>query len=540
MKEARSQQRAASVRATARRQWPPLGPITMFAVLATNAIAAPPADLDATVARAMQTFGVPAMSVAVVEGGKTTVAKGYGVRSLTTAKPADEHTAFPIGSETKAFTAAALAILVDQKKLSWDDRVVDKLPGFQMYDPYVTAHMTVRDLLTHRSGLGLGEGDLLFLPSTTRSRSDIVHALRYLKPVSGFREKFAYDNILYIVGGQLVEAISGQSWESFVTEHIFKPAGMTDAHASYDPSAPNAVSLHARTDGPIRGEGRQEVLTRWLAAQATAPAGGINASALDMARWMSVQLAHGVSPDGTRIFSEQQAAEMWAPVVVVPPTEFKLPPALAAMQPDLQAYALGWFVDSYRGHVIIEHAGAVLGGVALQYLVPDKQLGISVNINSEDGGARRAVLFHLLDYYLHVPSADWVGTVKRARDDSVAIALASLKEVRAVSASPAKPTFPAEDYAGMYRDPWYGDMTVTAHDGKLRIRFDRSPGMEGTLDPVVGDRFRAHWTDKTIEDAFVDFTVQDHTVTRVTMVAVSPLADFSFDYKDLAFTPIHG
>jgi len=209
---------------------------------AAGALAAPPADLDAFVAQSMKTFGPPAMTVAVVENGKPVVTKAYGVRSIASPARADEHTAFPIGSESKAFTSAALAILVDQGKLKWTDRVVDKLPGFQMYDPYATAHMTIRDLLTHRSGLGLGEGDLLIVPSTSRSRADIVHALRYLKPATGFRETFAYDNILYIVAGALVEAVSGETWENFVEKHIFVPVGMTDAASRL-----RETMAHART-----------------------------------------------------------------------------------------------------------------------------------------------------------------------------------------------------------------------------------------------------------------------------------------------------
>ncbi|HEY1838370.1 MAG TPA: serine hydrolase domain-containing protein, partial [Rhizomicrobium sp.] len=208
----------------------------------TPAPAAPPADLDATVAQSLKMFGPPGMTVAIVENGKIVLTKGYGVRSMDKPDKVDAHTVFPIGSETKAFTATALAILVDEGKLKWTDRVVDKLPGFQMYDPYATEHMTIIDLLTHRSGLGLGEGDLMIVPSTTRSRADIVHALRYLKPVTGFREQFAYDNILYIVAGALIESVSGETWEHFVQTHIFAPVGMKDAMTAYDAHAPNGVA----------------------------------------------------------------------------------------------------------------------------------------------------------------------------------------------------------------------------------------------------------------------------------------------------------
>lgn len=505
--------------------------------LSGAARAAPPADLDAYVANAMGAFGAPGLSLAIVENGQVAVAKGYGVRSLDTGAPVDAHTAFPIGSESKAFTAAALAILVDQKKLSWDDKVVDRLPGFQMYDPYATAHMTVRDLLTHRSGLGLGEGDLLVIPGTRRSRADIVHALRYLKPVTGFRETFAYDNILYIVAGALVESVSGQSWEDFVTDHILKPAGMSDAYPEYRADAPNGVALHARTGGPIRGVGDQHILPQPPGFEAMGPAGGVNASASDMARWMQLQLGRGRLPDGRTVFSAEQADQMWTPVVVTSQTELKLPAGLEGMEPALQTYALGWFVESYRGHIVIEHSGAVFGALAMLYLIPDKHVGIAVAINSEDSSARRAVMFHLLDHYLDQPPTDWVATLKAARAASLAQAAAVLKAAAPPPASGPGPRLPLDRYAGRYADPWYGTMSVAADGhGALSIRFDQTPGMDGALTPVSGDRFRAHWTNTNIEDAYVDFTASAGQVTGATMQAVSPLADFSFDYRDLRFS----
>src|SRR5579875_3443740 len=351
--------------------------VAVVALTAQGASAAPPPDTDAYVQSALQAFGAPGAGLAIVEDGRTVLAKGYGVRRLGSGEPADAHTGFPIGSETKAFTAAALAILVDQGKLAWSDRVVDRLPGFVMHDPYVTAHMTVRDLLTHRSGLSLGEGDLLIIPGTTRTRADLVHALRYLPPVTGFRESFAYDNILYVVAGALVEAVSGQQWEDFVQANILQPAGMADAHAVYNIVFPDTAALHARTSGPIRGEGPQGVIPAPKGFfEGAAPAGGISASALDRARWMTVQLEQGALPGGGRLWSEAQAKEMWRPEVVVPAEPVPLP----RMKTDLETYALGWFVEDYRGHIVVEHAGGVFGGLSLLYLIPEKHVGISMTI----------------------------------------------------------------------------------------------------------------------------------------------------------------
>lgn len=501
-----------------------------------GAAAAPPPDLDSFVARAMKTFGPPGMTVAIVENGKTVVAKGYGVRSMAAPGAVDAHTIFPIGSETKAFTSAALAILVDEGKLKWTDRVVDKLPGFRMYDPYATDHMTVRDLLTHRSGLGLGEGDLLIVPATTRSRADIVHALRYLKPVTGFRETFAYDNILYIVAGALVEAVSGETWEHFIQTHIFRPAGMADAATAYDKHAPNGVALHARIAGPIRGVGPQSILASGLEGGASAPAGAINASALDMAQWMKVELGHGTLPGGAKVFSAAQAAAMWTPAVVVPSDSFST--ALAAITPRMQDYALGWFVEDYHGHIIVEHTGAVLGAVAALYLIPEKNVGVAVMINSEDGAARRAVAYHVVDHYLGLPDQHWNATLKTIVDGMVAAGEKALKSQPEQIRPNAHASLPIASYAGVYRDPWYGTTTVSKQaDGSLRIRFDRTPHMEGPLLHVADDTFEAAWTDKSIERAYVTFAVKDGRVGAIAMRPVSPLADFSFDYKDLHFAP---
>src|SRR3984957_8001529 len=186
----------------------------------------PPADMDAYAAQVLKTFNVPGLSVAIVKDGKMVFAKGYGVRKLGEPTPVDENTLFPIGSNTKAFTSALLASLVDAGKISWDDPVYQRLPGFQMYDPYVSHEMTIRDLLTHRSGMGLGEGDLLFWPNSTFTRDEIIYKLRFMKPESSFRSRFAYDNLMYIAAGQIIPAVTGQTWENYVRAHILDPLGM--------------------------------------------------------------------------------------------------------------------------------------------------------------------------------------------------------------------------------------------------------------------------------------------------------------------------
>jgi CubicO group peptidase (beta-lactamase class C family) len=499
---------------------------------------APPPDLDRYVAHAMHAFGEPGLSLAIVQNGKTVVAKGYGVRSIATRAPVTPDTAFPIGSETKAFTSAALAILVDEGKLKWTDRVVDRLPGFRMYDPYVTQHMTVLDLLTHRTGLGLGEGDLLIIPTTTRNRADVVHALRYLKPRTGFREVFAYDNIMYIVAGALVEAVSGETWEHFVEHHIFAPLGMSDSRTLYDPKAPNAVALHGRTDGPIRGMGRERILTQALDAPAAAPCGSINASAVDMARWMAMWEEGGKLPDGGQFLTGAAVQELWNPVDVIPTDAFGAAVAPLLAGPTFQDYALGWFVEDDYGHTVVEHSGAVFGALAALYFIPDRHVAFSVIINSEDGGTRRAIVDYLLAYYLGQPRQDWVGQLVKLRRQILGQTLAQMKNLPQQYEPNDRSSLPMSGYAGTYADPWYGSMSVTTRPrGQLWISFDRTPNMDGPLEHVADDTFRAHWTERGIEDAYVTFKVDNGRITSIAMKPVSPLADFSFDYQDLHFGP---
>src|ERR1700761_8552826 len=228
----------------------------LFGLIATQEVEAnapAPADIDRLAARAMKEFSVPGIAVAIVRDGRVVLAKGYGVRELGKPEPVDADTLFAIGSNTKEFTAASVAILVDEGKLHWDDRVIDYLPDFRMWDPYVTREFTIRDLLTHRSGLGIGAGDLMFVTATDFTRTDLLRALRFLEPASSFRSQFAYDNLVYVIAGQVVAVASGQPWEDFVTARILKPLHM-DACAADDTRLTdrgNLAAPHVVVDGKL-------------------------------------------------------------------------------------------------------------------------------------------------------------------------------------------------------------------------------------------------------------------------------------------------
>src|SRR5438876_4463510 len=319
-----------------------LVPLAFVATLAAQPPqAAAPPDLDQWIARAMRTFEVPGVAVAVVKDDAVVVAKGYGVRKLGERAPVDARTLFGIASNTKAFTAAALGLLVEEKKIEWDAPVVRYLPAFAMWDPYVTRELTVRDLLVHRSGLGLGAGDLLWWPASTYDRKEIARRLRDIPPATSFRTAYAYDNVLYLVAGELIEAVSGQSWESFVSARILARVGMRDSNVRHSAAAAggNIASTHAPIDGHVRPIAPFD-------SDNTNPAGGINSSAEDMAKWLRVQLSGGVLANGTRLFTTATARQLTTIVTPMPIAD--PPPELPPLAMHFNGYGLGFGIRDFR------------------------------------------------------------------------------------------------------------------------------------------------------------------------------------------------
>jgi CubicO group peptidase (beta-lactamase class C family) len=513
----------------------------MALVLASaSAAAAPPAGFEQRVEQLRKQFGVPGVSIAIVEDGKVTLAQGWGVRDISKNQPVDANTIFFTGSTGKAFTNAALASLVDEGKIGWDDRVIDHMPDFRMWDPWVTREMTIRDLLVHRSGLGLGQGDLLFLPNSTLSRKESVRRIRYLKPATSFRSGYAYDNILYMAAGQLIEEVSGQSWERYIHDHVFAPLGMknsTDTDAEFQAN-PNHARPHSRNDGPVHGMGTQTPLDENATiAQNAAPAGGLAISANDMSRWLLTQLGRGqILGSDKRLFSKEQSEQMWTGAVITPIPQY--PSEFAATQPQYSEYALGWDLSDYRGARMISHGGAVLGSQADVALLPDKKIGIFIAANSEDGEIILGLMDELLDHYLGFPQNQWP---EKWHAFKMARLAAAAKQVQTAEAKPAQigPSLPLTNYVGEYTDPWYGTIKVHQAGKGLAIDFPHSSGMEGPLTHYQYDTFKTHPALNWVEPAYVTFSIgADGRVDHVTMKPVSPRADFSWDYQDLSFEPV--
>jgi CubicO group peptidase (beta-lactamase class C family) len=487
-----------------------------------------PPGLNAWVARALDTFEVPGVAVTIVKDGEVVLARGYGERTIEGGLPVDGHTRFGIASNTKAFTATALGLLVEDGKLEWDGRVIDYLPWFRMWDPWVTREMTIRDLLVHRSGLGLGQGDLLYWPESDVTRREIVEAIRYLEPATSFRSAYAYDNILYHAAALVIEEVSGMTWEDFVQSRILDALGMTDTRVSRASTLDegNVATPHARVEGVVRP-------VKPLAATATNAAGGINSTAADMAKWLVVQLDSGRVAGAERLFTPATTRQLWGPVTPMPIGRW--PESLGPWQPQWQAYALGFVVRDYRGHKLITHTGGLPGYVSRVAMIPDLRLGVAVLTNQEAGAAFDAITLRILDHYLGAEPRDWIGVYADlgARRDSV-VAARDMSQAAARDTA-AHPSLPPAGYAGTYHDDWYGDVEVRVEGEGLVIQFGRTPSLLGDLEPWQFDTFYVRWRDRELRaDALITFELGvDGKVERARMKPASPSVDFSYDFQDL-------
>lgn len=508
--------------------------LLLSAGIVTEATAAPdagirPGDIDRIVERTMAAYPVPGIAVGVVKDGKLVYARGFGIRSQGQPERVDADTLFGIGSNTKAFTAAALALLVDEGKLKWDDRVIDWLPDFRLHDAWVTREFTIRDLLTHRSGLGLGAGDLMFVPKTDFTRTEIIRAMRHLKPVSSFRSEYAYDNLMYAVAGELVTVASGVSWEAFITDRILRPLGMEGCAA-----APSLVKVANQASPHVPVDGKLQIVPL-LEIDAVNPAGSIVCSVNGMSRWIATQLAEGAIPaPGTgRLYSAERAREMWSPQTLLPTGGA----VQRLTRTHFSAYGLGWGLEDYQGYKRVSHNGGLPGMVTHVGMIPELGVGVVVLTNQQESAPIAAIPRQILDAYAGAPRRDWLAIMQEQLQARAArLAEASAKRAPLRSLQPIDPaTLPA--YAGRYVDAWRGEATITHEAGGLVLKFSRTDGLVGPLEPVAPGLFIARWRDRTLDaDAYVRFA-EDFSgqVTGFKMQAVSDATDFSYDFADLDF-----
>lgn len=422
------------------------------------------AGFDKYVAKAARDWKVPGMAVAIVQGDSLVFAKGYGVMETGKSAPATEHTRFAIGSTTKAMTVAALAMLVDEGKLKWDDRVTDYFPDFQLYDSYATRELTVRDLLTHRTGLP--STDLLWaFPENDYTTAEMMHRLRYVHPISSFRSQWEYQNNMYGIAGALVAKLSGMPWERFVQTRIFDPLGMTETIPLVAGIAgkPNVATPHGLVHDSVK-------VIPLRTTDAIAPAGSVWSSVSDMSKWMRFILDSG-RVGNRRLIQPATFREIVAPQMRAPMSQY---PALSLAKPHFFSYALGWFVQDYQGDVVWMHTGSIDGMCAIIGLVPGRHIGVYVLENVDHAELRHALMYRVFDMYRAQSRArDW-STELKAHFDSLhaaASAAAAADSSAKSKAAGAQPSLPLDQYAGSYIDSTYGTMKVTLANGKLQGRF---------------------------------------------------------------------
>ncbi|HSD47855.1 MAG TPA: serine hydrolase [Pyrinomonadaceae bacterium] len=495
------------------------GQLLLVAVLAQIALAQNDHNgslngFDEYVRKAMQEWETPGVAIVIVKDDQIVLAKGYGVRKIGEPAVVDERTLFAIGSSSKAFTAAAIAILVDQGKLKWDDPVTKHLPGFEMYDPYVTRELTVRDLLTHRSGLQ--RGDFLWYGSEL-DRDEIVRRARFLKPSWSLRSTFGYQNIMYLTAGQLVAKVSGQTWDQFIQQHIFQPLAMNSSSTSINAfkTADNVASPHAKVDEKVQ-------LIPWRNIDNIAPAGSINSNVLDMAQWVRLQLGQGAIKN-ERVFSAAVAKEMHASQTVI-----RFEPPFAMYYPDAHFfnYGMGWFLSDYRGRKVVEHGGAIDGMRAQVALIPEEKLGLVVLSNLNGSGLPVALMYRIFDSFLGAPPRDWSAELLKSSKSLESLAKAAEKKQEGERAAGTKPSVSLDKYAGVYRNDLYGDVKISNNDTKLNLRF--GPAFTSDLEHWHYDTFRARFFAAGDAKILVTFALNAQGKVDTVVLGMPGMADYPF------------
>lgn len=478
---------------------PRLRPLLAIAALALAPMASAPAQrapldgFDAYVAKAVRDWGVPGLAVAVVKDGQVVFARGYGVRELGKSEPVDTNTRFSIGSTTKAMTAAALAMLVDEGKVRWDDPVVRYLPTLQFHDPVMTRELTVRDLLTHHTGIG--NTDFLWLGADYPTE-EIFRRMRFVVP-SSFRSRYEYQNVQYAMAGAVVAAASGMPWAEFVRTRIFAPL---DMHETLPLDAgvkgqPNVATPHAVIDDTLRPIAMRSV-------DPVAPAGAVWSSVADMSRWMRFVLDSG-RVGGKRLIAERTFRELLTPQIIVPAGSFY--PTTELTHPHTIAYGLGWFLEDYAGSAVAMHTGSIDGLSAIIGLIPDQRLGVYVLANGDHAELRHALMYAVFDRFNERRDHDWSAEIKRLYDGIEARGRAARAASVAARVPDTQPSLPLARYAGTYADSLYGEATVTSDGGALRVHAGH--GYDATLSHWHYDTFLARWEDRRNGESLVTFTL---------------------------------
>ena len=471
--------------------------VIVVALRLTTSVAAQPAPLagfEDLVKQGMNDWHVPGLAIAVAKDGQIVFERGFGLRQLGKPAIVDTHTLFAIGSTTKAMTAALVGMLVDDKVLGWDDPVVKHLPWFQLKDPAVTRELTVRDLLTHRGGLG--NADYLWY-GQSNSTEEILKRVRLIEPAYSVRSSFIYQNIMYAAAGAVIESAGKKPWAEMIRTRIFEPLGMRDtiATAATLTSQPNVASPHDTVDGQVR-------VIENMSVDPVSSAGSVWSSVSDMAMWMQFLLDGGRlgGANGNRLLSEATFAELFKPQTIAP---FEMYPTTRLVKPHWMTYGLGWFQQDYRGRAVDFHTGSIDGMVAIHGLIRDERLGVYVLANLDHAELRHALMYSVFDRYGNGAARNWSADFLKLYDGVKREAEEARKKEEGSRVSGTSPSLPLAQYVGTYRDPLHGDVEVTMANGALHVRY--GSGFVGSLSHWHFNTFRAKWTAEWRPPALVTF-----------------------------------
>lgn len=496
----------------------------MFVFLAGYAAAQPTVDwaaLDAYVEKGLREWEIPGAAIAVATGDEILYARGYGVLEIGGEEPADERTVFAVASNTKLFTATALGLLVNEGKLEWESRPLDLVEGFEMHDDYATTHMTIRDLLCHRSGLGGNQGDIAAWGSDL-TRREIIERLRYLEPVHGFRAGFGYSNSMFLVAGEAIPAVVDTSWDEFLETRIFAPLGMTRTTTSVEAleDMTNVARPHTMYDSAVVAHPYRNI-------DNYAPCGSINSTASDMIAWLQTQLNYGVR-DGEQIIDSATIRETREPLISGGVGDWR---AETFPHNHFSLYGLGVAIDDYRGRALYHHSGGSDGMLSKAGFMPEEDVAVVVLTNYDNQQFYDALFYYIWDRLLDAPEKDYAAIYRERFLENRRKAKENEKTFAEERIESAPPTLDLDAYAGTYENDFIGEVVVELNDaGALAIDVVIHPALEATLEHRHYDVFLAPWKDRGYGRSVIVFALGDDGKVE------SFKTQISFDSTEYEFT----
>lgn len=480
--------------------------------------------LDNYIEQSRTDWKIPGLAIAIVKNNEVIFSKGYGVKDINNNKKVDDETLFAIASNTKAFTASALAILVDHEKINWDDKVTDYLPYFKLYDPFVSEEIRIRDLLCHRTGLKTFSGDLLWY-GTTHNREQVIRRAQFLEPKYGFRYHFGYSNIMFLAAGEIIPAVTDTSWDDYIIEHFFKPLGMHESNVSINQFKKdgNIASPHH-----VDFETGETIVIPYINWDNIAAAGGINSNVKELCQWIKLQLNNGKTDD-QQIISEKSIWEMRKSHTIMQISQNQ---AKLWDSKHFHTYGLGWDLFDYHGHKIVNHGGGADGMISKLVLVPEENLGFVILTNSINY-LPTALMYKILDNYFGIDKDDWSNLfltyykqrLERKKQERIKKERNRLKNTT--------PGLALELYTGTYTGKMYGDAEVKLKDGKLMVYFIPTPMFVGELSHYHLNTFNIRLQNMpALPEGTVHFVI-DKEGKVVEMKVDIPNPDF--DFTELIF-----